>query len=322
MEDKYLLSICIPTYNRADYLKQCLDNIVRQFGDKKIKDSIEIVISDNASKDNTENLAKEYQSRWDNIKYFRNEKNLGPDENMINSVLKAEGRYCWTIGDDDFIQNGGLNFIISSLEKKPVSLLTINFNPFIDLDACAKKIENIDEKLLMYFDSPEKFWSDGYCQGIFGILIFNKKLWLEIDRNNYEKLWAYYEIILKMIARSDLPLAHINYPLAFIGQDYRWNENGTALLVSVNFKKLLDKLTDYGYSKKFINTKKLIIAKSLPTAILSAKSYGLKCSFSNLKLIYKNFYNYPIYVFATALIFFIPNTIVKKLKSIKNKLKK
>ena len=47
--NKPLLSICIPTYNRSYYLKECLDCIVCQFRDKEVCDQVEIVISDNAS---------------------------------------------------------------------------------------------------------------------------------------------------------------------------------------------------------------------------------------------------------------------------------
>jgi len=322
MENKYLLSICIPTYNRAHYLEECLNSLVRQFDNKEIKELVEINISDNASDDNTGSLVKKYQKQWDNIKYFKNEKNLGPDENMINSILMAGGKYCWTIGDDDLIQNGGLKFVIGVLKKKPVSLLTVDSNPFINSDACKKRQDNLSYELVSYYNSPEEFWSKGYCQGTFGILIFNRESWLKIDRSDYEKLWSYYEIILKMIARSNLPLSHINYPLVFIGQDYRWNKNGTALFTSINFKKVLNKLTEYGYSKKFIESKKLMMAKSLPATILSAKSYGLKCSFSRLKLIYEEFYKYPIIVLTATLLFFIPNPIIMALKYTKNKIKK
>ena len=134
MENKTVLSICIPTYNRARYLKQCLDNIVCQLKDEKTTDLVEVVISDDASQDDTQELAKKYQARFNNIKYFRNEKNLGMTGNIINSVLKATGKYCWSIGDDDFIQNGSLKFIVDFLSKKDIALLTVNFYPFIDIN--------------------------------------------------------------------------------------------------------------------------------------------------------------------------------------------
>ena len=54
--NKPLLSICIPTYNRAHYLKECLGSIVAQFDDRDVRDNVEVVVSDNASPDNTREL--------------------------------------------------------------------------------------------------------------------------------------------------------------------------------------------------------------------------------------------------------------------------
>jgi abequosyltransferase len=74
MEKIPLISICIPTYNRKKYLKQCLDSIVNQ--DCFTENQIEIIISDNDSNDNTEKLVKEYQINYKNIKYFINDNNI------------------------------------------------------------------------------------------------------------------------------------------------------------------------------------------------------------------------------------------------------
>ena len=79
MIDKPLLSICIPTYNRAEFLKDALDSILRQINENN-KDKVEICISDNASEDNTEELVEEYQKKSPiPIIYHKNEKNMGAD---------------------------------------------------------------------------------------------------------------------------------------------------------------------------------------------------------------------------------------------------
>lgn len=70
---KPLLSICIPTYNRAKYLEQCLEAIVSQ---SEFDDRVEIVISDNCSTDTTQEVGERYQSKYENIHYYRNKENV------------------------------------------------------------------------------------------------------------------------------------------------------------------------------------------------------------------------------------------------------
>ena len=71
-----LLSICIPTYNSSEYLAETLDSIVSQFIDEDIFSQVEIIISDNASPDDTTEIVESYQKNYKNILYFRNEANL------------------------------------------------------------------------------------------------------------------------------------------------------------------------------------------------------------------------------------------------------
>lgn len=320
MEKKYLLSICIPTYNRAGYLKNCLDSIVVQLDDKRLNNLVEIVVSDNASEDNTRELVKKYQNNFDDIKYFRNEKNLGFDGNVINSVLKASGKYCWHLGDDDSIQNGALAFIADFLSQKDVALLTVNFHPFMNIDMSLKKDDHFSEELIKYCDSPEDFYRKGYCQGILSIFIFNRDLWIKTDRKNYEEGWSYYEIILRMLPSSNLKLAYLSHPALFIGQDYRWNENGAALFTALHVIRVFKNLKKLNYDNDFIDGEINRFSKNLPSSVLVAKAANLKCSFANLKTVCKELKDYPTYLFYIILIFFVPNFMVKAVKKIKKKI--
>ena len=61
-KEQYLVSICIPTYNRAPYLKKCLDSLVCQ--PEFQQGLVEIVVSDNASTDDTEKVAEAYSTAY------------------------------------------------------------------------------------------------------------------------------------------------------------------------------------------------------------------------------------------------------------------
>jgi glycosyltransferase involved in cell wall biosynthesis len=59
MTDRPLLSVCIPTYNRAGYLHECLSSIET----RGLDNLVEVVVSDNASTDDTLDVLKEFANR-------------------------------------------------------------------------------------------------------------------------------------------------------------------------------------------------------------------------------------------------------------------
>lgn len=106
-----ILSICIPTFNREVYLKDCLESLKCSW----IFD-VEIVISDNASTDGTlavlEDYARQLPLRWQ-----QQPTNLGFDRNCASVVSMARGRYCWLLGSDDCISAGALEQIMGRLRQ-------------------------------------------------------------------------------------------------------------------------------------------------------------------------------------------------------------
>lgn len=114
------LSICIPTYNYARFLPQAIESVMRQG-----LDDFEIVISDNASQDDTEAVVKAVNSG--NIRYFRNETNLGPHENSRRCLAHAQGQYIKFLCADDVLLDGVVFKQLEVLRKRPeVALVTCN----------------------------------------------------------------------------------------------------------------------------------------------------------------------------------------------------
>ena len=90
----YLLSICIPTYNRCDDLSSLLESIIKNCNEQISRNEIEIVISDNASEDGTKYLVDTYRNRINTLKYHRNNNNIGFANNIRNVINIADGKYC------------------------------------------------------------------------------------------------------------------------------------------------------------------------------------------------------------------------------------
>jgi glycosyltransferase involved in cell wall biosynthesis len=123
--NKPLLSISIPTYNRAHYLEECLNSIVCQFSDKNIYEHVEIIVSDNASKDNTTELVKEYQRKFENIKYLRHEITIPISENWNKAFFFSKGEFFNLIGDDDLYLPDSLNKILLFLSKSRADVVSV-----------------------------------------------------------------------------------------------------------------------------------------------------------------------------------------------------
>lgn len=116
-----LLSICIPTRNRADVLNQCLKSIVE---DPEFSDDVEIVVSDNCSTDNTKDVVISYSSNNQNIKYFRNDSDVGGDRNILLSLERGTGTFLKLNNDYSIFKEGALGFLLheikENIEEKPV----------------------------------------------------------------------------------------------------------------------------------------------------------------------------------------------------------
>ena len=106
-----ILSIVIPTYNRAPLLKLLLNSIVRDLPDWP--EDVELVVSDNASTDGTRGVVAEVAARGTPIRLVSNAENVGMDRNLAACFGLASGRYFWQIGDDDILFEGALTRVLA-----------------------------------------------------------------------------------------------------------------------------------------------------------------------------------------------------------------
>jgi len=110
---KLKVSIIVPTYNREGYLKECLNSIINQN-----YPNLEIIVTDDNSTDNTENIVKEYIKRYPFIKYVKNKKYpKGPNGNKNNGLDNATGDIIGIFDDDDdILVENSLNMMVSKLQ--------------------------------------------------------------------------------------------------------------------------------------------------------------------------------------------------------------
>ena len=93
-----LVSIGIPTYERVDALGRALESALAQ-----TYTNLEIVISDNASQDGTEDLCRRVAARDSRVRYLRQEVNRGSTANFNTLFAACRGRYVAMLADDDWM---------------------------------------------------------------------------------------------------------------------------------------------------------------------------------------------------------------------------
>lgn len=92
-----LISVIVPTHNRANMLCRCIDSILAQ----KYQ-NVEILIVDDCSTDETPTIVKNQYSALPNVIYSRNETNLGPGGSRQKGYQSAKGKFIVFMDDDDF----------------------------------------------------------------------------------------------------------------------------------------------------------------------------------------------------------------------------
>ena len=101
-KDKILISVVIPSYNRADTVGQTIDSILAQ----KVDADIEIVIGDDCSTDNAREVLLKYKEQHpDVIRLLFHEQNMGLGANWATCVKACRGKYICNCDNDDYWHN-------------------------------------------------------------------------------------------------------------------------------------------------------------------------------------------------------------------------
>jgi glycosyltransferase involved in cell wall biosynthesis len=117
MPDTPLVSICIPTYNRAGMIGRAIESALAQtYG------NIEVIVVDNDSSDGTTAVVASYAD--ERLKYVKNDRNLGLFGNCNRCIELATGTYLHILHSDDFIDPGFTSRCVAFFQEHPSVVLT------------------------------------------------------------------------------------------------------------------------------------------------------------------------------------------------------
>jgi len=120
------ITILIPTYNRKELLNKNLESITSQ----DFKGKINCIISDNNSQDDTETIVNNWKNNNKNIyiTYLKNEIDIPPIENFINTTTKIDTEYSKFLQDDDWLEPKAISRMSHYIDSYSADSLIFNCN--------------------------------------------------------------------------------------------------------------------------------------------------------------------------------------------------
>lgn len=201
------ISVGIPVYNGERYLSETIDSLLAQsFHD------FELVISDNASTDRTEEICRAYAARDPRVRYFRNQENVGGSKNFSRVFELARAPYFKWAAHDDLCGPGFLEKCLEVLEAHPAVVVCYPGIRFIDQTSAV--IGHHDPCCNLRSTRPSErareflFYAKSNCLPMFGV----------IRRDALAKT-----LLLAPFISSDLILL---FQLALLGEYYEVDEPG------------------------------------------------------------------------------------------------
>jgi glycosyltransferase involved in cell wall biosynthesis len=181
------LTVAIPTYNRGRLLEENLSKLLWEIC--SLEEPVDIVVSDNASVDETESIVSLMIAQGAPISYYRNPANLGMDENADLAIRRSRGEYVLLFGDDDMLESGALATILRCLTEHPdLGIIYANFRIF---DTTLEREIDFRDVAFDPIESDEYF-ADGMevverTRKIFAAIsggVFRRELWVQAGPPN------------------------------------------------------------------------------------------------------------------------------------------
>ena len=189
MNDNILLSLAVTTYNRRDFLETAVNRYIKQILNGGLEKEVEIVISNDASPDNTFEYVTKIDSQYSFIRGFNQPKNLGVTKNLEWIVNEARGEYVQLCGDDDLFADDAITTIVKKLKATKPNFVLVNTNNIHSLDNSNIKYKVVMENRLHIHNDifMEEFRKDytaltqahhwWYLTNFITANIFKKDLW-------------------------------------------------------------------------------------------------------------------------------------------------
>lgn len=145
-----ILSVSVACYNLGEMI---LDNL-KSFCESKVADLVEVIVTDDGSKDNTVEIVENYAKNYPNTIKLIKKPNEGPGSTVNSGIKNATGKYFRMVDGDDWVNSENLNEFVEFLKNCNSDMVISNYKMF---DNFYKKILeenkfNLEPKKELKFD--------------------------------------------------------------------------------------------------------------------------------------------------------------------------
>jgi glycosyltransferase involved in cell wall biosynthesis len=184
-----LLSICMPTMNRASFIGETLDSILPQLGE-----DMEVVVVDGGSGDGTAEVVGRRAAACPRIRYHVSAvpgapkpSNAGYDRDCDAAVKLAQGKYCWLLPDDDPLAPDALSALRKHLESG-VALVVVNAeirSQDLSRQLVPQRMELAEDVAVVRGDVNRLLKVAGQYLSYAGGVVVRRDWWLARDRERH-----------------------------------------------------------------------------------------------------------------------------------------
>jgi len=301
--ERIFLSICMPVYNGGAYLSEALSSLAAQCTDPLVIGQVEIVCCDDGSKDESVQIIKHFQVNCPNITLLINEKNIGFDRNVDKVLTQSRGLFRWVLSQDEVVMPGSLKLLLELLKANPeVSYVCISNTPNKEGEKDAQFFRNGSELLETL----------GMRGGLLSQNIYNAAYLPANRQKYYGNLWFHYSMALEIIANR--PLFFVKNLFVSTDHPSAWAKGGLAFYTFTNLKKIVQGLSSLGYQKEVIDKQLRGFARDLPRTVASAKLHGLAFKVDVFKILFYEFYFYPLALLSAVGVYMTPVRVLRFVK--------
>jgi glycosyltransferase involved in cell wall biosynthesis len=324
MNDPFI-SIVITTYNRSFYLQQCLKSIQTALSVHNGAEKVEIIVLNNGCTDDTQEQLMIFEQLLP-LKILQIKDNILFTRGLLKCMPHAKGKYCWILGDDEYI-TGNVSQLIDYLKETDADITLINH--FFYLHDNGNPTFLMKERSSFLLQHPQKSFSHyaEYLQNArhpnaffthIAPVIFKKDLW---DRFFSQSMFERYKhsesihiFIFLSILKQARTIGYFEQQLLALrvgsSPDTWMTEEGRYHRILMDVQYFTDMVKDVFDEQKIIkHFKGVMLKQSISVLLIGSK---IRCTFSFsfykrvLQLLYHYYRTYPFFWYAVVPVLLTP----------------